>query len=96
MTINEKTRQIETSSGSGSTVCRDARSAVGKGPSGTFARPPPGIGYRLNDFYAKKDGFQGMGHRLQTMQLPMTHRHRGCEIHRGSTKDGARQIPKEY
>ena len=37
--------------GSDSTVCSDAATAVGRGPSGTFARPPPGIGNRLNDLF---------------------------------------------
>ena len=38
-------------SGSGSTVGSDASTAVGKGPSGTFARSPPRICIRLNDFF---------------------------------------------
>ena len=60
MTIKEKIRQLELGSGSGSTVGSDASTAVGKGPSGTFARPPPGIGIRLNDlFIQRKIDFKG-------------------------------------
>ena len=57
-TIKENIRPIEL--GSGSTVCSDASKAVGKGPSGTFARPPLGIGNRLNDwFIPRKMEFKG-------------------------------------
>ena len=60
MTIKEKIRQLELGSGSGSTVGSDASTAVGKGPSGTFARPQPGIGIRLNDFFIpRKIDFKG-------------------------------------
>ena len=60
MTTKEKIRQLELGSGSGSTVCSDASTAVGKGPSGTFARPPPGIGIRLKDFFMpRKMEFKG-------------------------------------
>ena len=47
--IKEKITQFELDSGS--TVCSDARTTVGKGPSGTVARPPPGIDIRLKDFF---------------------------------------------
>ena len=58
MTIKKKIRQLELGSGSGSTVGSDASTAVGKGPSGTFARP--GIGIRLNDFFIpRKIDFKG-------------------------------------
>ena len=62
MTIKEKIRQFELGSGSESTVCSDASTgtAMGKGPGGTFARPPPGIGIRLNDFFvSRKMEFKG-------------------------------------
>ena len=57
----EKARQmVQNDFGSGSTVCSDASTAVGKGPSGTFARPPPGIGIRLKDFFMpRKMEFKG-------------------------------------
>ena len=48
-TIKEKIRQHESGSVSGSTVGSDVRTTVRRGPSGTSARPPPGIGIRLND-----------------------------------------------
>ena len=47
--MKEEIRQIQV--GSGSTLCSEASTAVGKGASGTFARPPPGIAARLNDFF---------------------------------------------
>ena len=53
-TIKDKIRQLESGSGSGSTVGSDVSTAVGKGPRGTFARPPPGIGIRLNDVLPRK------------------------------------------
>ena len=60
MTSKEKIRQLDLGSGSGSTVGSDASTAVGKGPSGTFARPPPGIGTRLNHFFIpRKMEFKG-------------------------------------
>ena len=60
MTIKEKIRQTEMGSGSGSTVCSDGSTAGGQGPSGTFARPPPGIGSRFNDFLMpRKVEFKG-------------------------------------
>ena len=49
--IKEKIRQLESGSGSGSTVSSEVSTAVGKGPSGTFARPPLGIAFRLNDMF---------------------------------------------
>ena len=58
MTIKEKIRQLELGSCSGSAVGSDASTAVGKGPSGTFARPPPGIGIRLF-FVPRKMEFKG-------------------------------------
>ena len=58
VTMKEEIRHIKL--GSGSTVCSDASTAVGKGPSGTFTRPPPGIGNRLNDFFMpRKMEFKG-------------------------------------
>ena len=60
MTIKEKIGQLELGCGSGKTVGSDANTAVGKGPSGTFARPPPGIGIRLKDFFMpRKIEFKG-------------------------------------
>ena len=60
ITIKEKIRQLELGSGSGSTVGSDASTAVGKRPSGTFARPPPRVGIRLNDFFMpRKMEFKG-------------------------------------
>ena len=49
--IKEKIRQLESGSGSGSTVGSEISTAVGKGPSGTSARPPPGNAIRINDFF---------------------------------------------
>ena len=63
----KRSDNLSPGSGSGSTVGSEVRTAVGEGPSGAFARPPPGVAVRLNDlFCAKKDGIQGLGHRLQT------------------------------
>ena len=46
--------------GSGSTFSNEPSAALGKCLSGTFARPPPGIGIRLNDFFMpKKMEFKG-------------------------------------
>ena len=60
MTIKEKSRQLKLRSGSGSTDGSDASTAVGKEPSGTFARPPPGIGSRRNHFLMpRKMEFKG-------------------------------------
>ena len=61
VTMKESIRQLESGSGSGSAVGSDASTAVGKGPSGTFATPPPGIGIRLNDFFMpRKMEFKGL------------------------------------
>ena len=49
--IKDKIRQLESGSSSGSTVGSEVSTAVGKGPSGTFARPPLGVAVRLNDFF---------------------------------------------
>ena len=58
--IKEKIRQLESGSGSGSTVGSEVSTAVGKGPSGTFARPPPGIAIRLNNlFMPRRMEFKG-------------------------------------
>ena len=40
--------------GSGSTVCSEASTAVGKGASGTFGRPPPGIAARYSDMFVPR------------------------------------------
>ena len=46
--------------GSGSTLCNEASTAMGKGASGTFVRPPPGIAARLDDFFMpRKMEFKG-------------------------------------
>ena len=56
----DKIRQLESGSGSGSTVGSEVSTAVGKGPSGTFARPPPGVAVRLNDlFMPRRMEFKG-------------------------------------
>ena len=39
---------------SGSTVCSEASTAVGKGASGIFARPLPGIAARYNDNFVPR------------------------------------------
>ena len=49
--IKDKIRQLESGSGSGSTVGSDVSTAVGRGPSGTFARPLQGVAVRLNDLF---------------------------------------------
>ena len=60
-TIKEKIRQPESGSVSGSTVGSDVSTAIGRRPSGTSARPPPGIGIRLNDFIMqRKMEFKGL------------------------------------
>ena len=51
-TIKDKIRQIDT--GSGSTVGSDVSTAVGRGQSGTFARPPLGVAVRLNDLFMQR------------------------------------------
>ena len=54
-TIKDKITQLESGSGSGSTVGSDVSTAVGKGPRGTFTRPLPGLAIRLNDlFYGRR------------------------------------------
>ena len=51
--MQEEIRQIKLGSGSGSTVCSDPSTAVGKGP-------PQGIGNRLDDwFMSRKIEFKG-------------------------------------
>ena len=56
--MKEEIRQIKL--GSGSTVCSATSTAVGKGASGTFARPPPGIAARCNEtFVPRKMEFKG-------------------------------------
>ena len=58
--IKDKMRQRESGSGSGGTVGSEVSTAVGKGPSGTFARPPPGVAVRLNDlFLPRRMEFKG-------------------------------------
>ena len=47
--IKDKIRQLGSGSGSGRTVGSDVSTAVGRGPTGTFARPPQGVAVRLND-----------------------------------------------
>ena len=95
-TVKDKIRQLESGSGSGSTVGGDVSTSVGKGPSGTFARPPLGVAVQLNDLiYAEEDGIQRMGHRAQTMWLPRTHGHRGVEFHPGPASDGTRPTEKK-
>ena len=56
--MKEELRHIQLSSGS--TVCSEASTAVGKCASGTFARPSPGTRARLNDFCVpRKMEFKG-------------------------------------
>ena len=58
--IKDKIRQLESGSGSGSTVGSEVSTAVGRGPSATFARPPQGVAVRLNDsFMRRRMGFKG-------------------------------------
>ena len=52
--IKDKIRQLESGNGSGGTVGSEVRTAVGKGPSGTFARAPPGVAVRLNDLFVPR------------------------------------------
>ena len=55
--IKDKIRQLESGSGSGSTVGSDVSTAVGRGPSGTFARPPQGVvvrSYFCHDEWSSK------------------------------------------
>ena len=47
--IKDKIRQLE--SGTGGTVGSEVSTAVGRGPSGTFARPPQGVAVRLNELF---------------------------------------------
>ena len=55
--IKDKIKQLESGSGSGSTVGTEVST---EGPSGTFARPPPGIAIRLNDlFMPRRMEFKG-------------------------------------
>ena len=49
--IKDKIRQLESGSGSGGTVGSDVSTAVGRGASGAFARPPQGVAVRLNAFF---------------------------------------------
>ena len=57
--MKEEIRRIH--QGSGSTVCREASTAVGKGASGTVVRPPAGIAAHLNDFFMpRKMEFKGL------------------------------------
>ena len=59
-TSKDKIRQLEAGSDSGSTVGSDVSTAVGKGPSGTFERPPLGIAIRINDlFLPRRIEFRG-------------------------------------
>ena len=74
-TIKENIRQLESGSGSGSTV------GSGKGPSGTFTRPPPGIGIRLNDFlYAEKDWNSKDGSQNTSTEVTKGSRRPRCRI----------------
>ena len=59
VTMKEDVRQIKL--GSSSTVCSDASTAEGKGPSGTFTRPPPGIGNRSNEWFFYQGRLNSMG-----------------------------------
>ena len=45
--IKDKIRQLESGSGIGGTVGSEVSAVVVKGPSGTFARPPPGVSVQL-------------------------------------------------
>ena len=49
--IKDKIRQLELGSGSGGTVGSEVSAAIGRGPSGTFARLPQGVAIRLNDLF---------------------------------------------
>ena len=67
--IKEKIRQLESGSDSGSTVGSEVSTVVGKGPSGTFVRPPPGVAVRLNDlFMPRRMEFKGWDTDYRTEQ----------------------------
>ena len=86
--IKDKIRQLESGSCSGSTVGSDVSTAVGRGPSGTFARPPQGLAVRLSDlFMPRRMEFLKLGHRLQAVQVPKAYRQRGFESHQRSLPD---------
>ena len=93
MTIKGKIRQLDLGSCSGSTVGSDASTPVGKEPSGTFARPPPGIGVRFNDFFLP---------RKMEFKRWVTEYKQSC--HQGLTetdvsnfnKDMRRMVPDQY
>ena len=57
--IKDKIRQLESGSGSGSTVGSEVSTAVGKGPSGTFVRPPPGVAVWNDLFMPRRMEFKG-------------------------------------
>ena len=72
-TIKDKIRQLESGS--------DVSTAVGKGPSGTFARPPSRIGIRpttslCRERWNSKDG-------SQNTLLPRAYGDRGVKLHKG-------------
>ena len=58
--LTYKQSKIRSGSGSGGTVGSEVSTAVGRGPSGTFARPPQGVAVRLNDlFMPRRMEFKG-------------------------------------
>ena len=58
--IKDKIRQLESGSCSGITVGSDVSTAVGRGSSGTFARPHQGVAGRLSDlFMSRQMKFKG-------------------------------------
>ena len=88
LTSKEKIRQLELGSASGSTVGSDASTAVGKDTAEPSRDQHQELVFVSMILYAKKDGIQRMGHRLQAMSLPGVHGDRGVECHQGLAPDG--------
>ena len=60
LAIKDEIRQLVLGSCSGSTVGSNDSTAVGRGPSGTFARPPEGVASKLSDvFMPRRMEFKG-------------------------------------
>ena len=67
LTYKEKIRQLESGSGSGGTVGSEVSTAVGRAPSGTFARLPQGVAIRLNDLIMPRR--MGRAHRHKRFRI---------------------------
>ena len=82
---------------SGSTVGSDVSTAVGNGPSGTFARPPTAIGIRLNDFLMpRKMEKKGWVTDYKQCSCEGFHGDRGVQFHQGLAPDGTWSISKVF